>query len=349
MRLLRSLAVSGALAVLTSSLVSPVAAQTPNGVLPAKGPLPVRDYEPLNTLFLLPLPTDASVLGRGRVRYDANLDIVNNLLTVSESGNKVYNTDFEEQRLYLSYARGLKGGQEVGIRVPLIARNGGMLDTFINNWHKLFSLKGGGRDDLPDYKVIYQINNANGQTIANTTRSTTGIGDIVLEYRKSLTPIQDDTTDIHRLAASARGFLKLPTGNSGTLTGSGAADIGAGLALTARPNRRLALHGNLSVVLIGNPRIANLNARSTQVHSLLSAEYLFNGRTSFVAQTDDVPSPLQSGISYTDRPRRGFTAGFWHQADRRNRVYFAISENDFGPLAKHAPDFTLSLGLRRTH
>jgi hypothetical protein len=334
-----------ALSAIAASLAAPVAAQETGGLRPL-GPLPARNYEPLNVPFLLPAPADGSVLGRGDKRFAADLDIVNNLLTLGPK----YVTDFEDQRLTLSWARGLGGGQEVGVRVPLLARNGGILDGFVNDWHRVFGFKGGGRGDLPEDRVIFQATNpATGATVINDTRSAAGLGDIVLEYRRSLTgngaPL--DRPDPRALTASARALLKLPTGRTDTLFGSGAADFGLGVAASVRPLRRIAVHGNVTAVWNGNPRKDELDARSTLVHSLLSVEWMMDRRTSFVAQSDDNPTPVRTGDAYADQPRRAFTFGFWRRVGARDRVYLSLSENDFGPLAKQAPDLILSTGFRR--
>jgi hypothetical protein len=308
-----------------------------------KGPIPHRNSEPLNTLFLAPLPMDASVLPRNRGRLGARLDIVNNLLT-DTGGGKEYQTDFEEQRLYLRYAHGLSGGQEISLQFAYIARNGGFLDPVVNVWHKMFGLKGGGRENLPDYRILHRITNPDQQFIVNTDRGTSGLGDTVLEYRRALTSLPEGNDRPRAVAVTARGLLKIPTGSADSLRGSGGWDFGAGIALTARPDRRWAIHGNAALVFTSDPKIPNMEARGTLVHTMVATEYLLDGRTSLVFQTDDNPAPFRSGLPYPDRPRRAFTGGLWRQINSANRLYFSITENDFGPLAKHAPDFTMSLG-----
>ncbi len=317
-----------------------------DGILSVKGPLPYRDREPLNAPFLLPQPTAAGTLQRGKARLDARFEIVNNLLTDRDNKEHLYVTDFEEQRLMLDYARGLGRRQEVGAQVTLIARNSGVLDTFINNWHSIFGFAGGGRNDLPDYRNLFTVRNADTRTVIDTQKNTAGFGDTVLEYRYDLTELAPEVEKTRTVAATARALVKLPTGNTGSLFGSGAFDAGIGLAITGRPNRRWAVHGNATLVLLGKPENKELNAKRTQVHSLLSVEYLLNGRTSLVVQTDNNPSPFRSGLAYPDRPRRSFTLGAWRQISGTNRIYALISENDFGPLAKHAPDFVFSTGVR---
>lgn len=313
--------------------------------LPAKGPLPIRDPEPLITPFLQPTPAGASVLDRGRTRWDTDIDLANNFVTVG-AANRRYLTDFEDQRLSLGWARGLSHGQEIGIRTMLIARNGGILDHTIVTYHSTFGFQGGGRGNVPKNRMLFVVTDSQGRQIVNTTESATGLSDTVLEYRRRLTPESTEASP-HTADIIARALLKLPTGNYHELFGSGAVDTAGGLSATWRPTRHFALHGDLSLVLYGDTRIPNLDARSTNVESMIAAEYLCNGRTSLVFQTDDAPAPFASGIAYPDRPRRAFSFGLWRQVNNQNRFFISGVENDFGPFAKHAPDFTLSFGLRR--
>jgi|GEM_PF-222864 hypothetical protein len=343
-------------ALLAVVACAPVTAVTPvyarqssdgggGGILP-KGPLPVRNPEPTNTPFLLPTPVDASVLGREKSRAELNLDVPNHLLVVPQIG---YTTDFEEQRLYLNYARGLGGGQELGIRLPYIWRNGGRMDWFIDWWHKSFRMGGGGRELLPRQRTVFVVRDVSGNVVIQDSRAREGLGDVVLEYRRSLTGNGTESLtgdDPRRIAASARALLKLPTGDSDYLFGSGATDFGLGIAVSARPARRIAVHGNLSHVWAGRSNNENFDHRSTFVHSVLSIEWMMDGRTSFVVQTDDNPAPHRTGYYYTDRARRSFTFGFWRTLKPGAMAYLSLGENDFGFVAKQAPDVTLSAGTR---
>jgi hypothetical protein len=314
-------------------------------MLTPKGPIPTRDNEPLNTPFLAPLPTDASVLARNRARLDVRLDIPNNLL-IDGDELREYLTDFEEQRLFVDYARGIGGGQEVGIRIGYIARNGGFLDPIVNAWHKLLGLQGGGREDLPNYRTLFRVTDEEGRYVIASDSGAGGFADTVLEYRRALTTLPEGTERTRAVASSVRALVKIPTGSSDSLLGSGAWDVGAGFALTARPDRHFAIHANGSLVYLGVPKTPNLDVRRTLFHWMIAGEYLIDGRTSLVFQSDDTPAPFRSGLSYPDRPRRQFTGGLWRQISDANRIYFAIGENDFSVFAKHAPDFTLSLGVQ---
>ena len=343
------------LAVLTSASVSPAIshAQTVDAgsaSLPLRGPLPVRNNEAVNSLFLLPVPVQASVLARRRQTLDVSFDTANNFLILSSAG---YYADFEDQRITLDYRRGIGGGGEISVRVPYVSRNSGLLDGLIDGWHKAFNIYGGGRGNFAHDAFVFNLRDAQtGMAVSQNARETAGFGDAVIEYRRAWTPgvpgfdAQTGAPDPRRIALSARALLKLPTGSAANLLGSGGTDFGLGFAASVRPFRRVAFHGNLSAVWHGKTDIEALRNRSTSVHSLLAVEWLLDGRTSFLSQIDNSPAPHRTGSRYGDRERRMFTFGFWRQITPRQNLYLSLGENDFGFAARLAPDLQLSAGTR---
>lgn len=319
--------------------------------IPTRGPLPVRNHEPVNSLFLLPVPVGASTLSRGESVLDFQIDVPNNFLILAEGG---YYADFEDQRLTFAYTRGVGANGELSLRVPYVARNGGLLDGLINGFHGIFGQYGGGRGDFEDDRFRFDLRDGqSGTVLSQRTSDTSGLGDTVLEYRRALTTpggpgfdAQTGAPDPRRVSVSGRALLKLPTGSAMNLLGSGGADFGFGFAVSARPFRRIAFHGNLTGVWHGKTGIDGLRNRPTSVHSMIAVEWLLDGRTSFLAQTDDNPPPHRTGVGYADRARRMFTFGFWRQINPRQNLYLSLGENDFGPLAKMSPDFQLSAGTR---
>jgi hypothetical protein len=318
--------------------------------LPLRGPLPVRNNEPVNSLFLLPVPLQASVLAPKKQVFDFQLDAPNNFLILPGSG---YYTDFEDQRFTFAYTRGIGQGGELSLRVPYVSRNGGIFDGLINGWHGLFNFYGGGRGDFENDQFRFDLRDGQtGTILSQRTSGTSGFGDIVLEYRRSLTPSSpgfDDKTgapDPRRVSISTRVLLKFPTGSARNLLGSGGTDFGLGFAVSARPFRRVAFHGNLTSVWHGKTEIDGLRNRSASVHSMIAVEWLLDGRTSFLAQTDDNPAPHQTGVQYADRERRMFTFGFWRQINPRQNLFLSLGENDFIWAARMAPDLQLSAGTR---
>ncbi len=318
--------------------------------LPLRGPLPVRDYEPTNALFLLPLPTQATVLARKKATIDMSVDIPNNFLIAPRAG---YYADFEDQRINVGYTRGLGGGSELSVRVPYVLRNGGITDGLISGWHQAFHISGAGRRNIAKNLFHFDLFDAQtGKIVIQSRSSVSGLGDIVFEYRRSLTPgipgfdPRTGAPDPRRVTLAARVLLKVPSGSASDLLGSGGTDIGVGVVASARPFRRVAFHGNLTSVWLGKTGVDALRNRSTLIHSLIAVEWLLNGRTSFVTQIDDNPAPMKTGSEYVDRPRRQFSFGFWRQTTTRQNLFVSLGENDFGWAANQAPDLQLAAGTR---
>lgn len=149
-----------------------------------RAPLLVRNAEPLNTLFLQAPPASASVLRRNETRFRLSLDVVNHLL-FDEAGDHRFEQDFEVQRLTATYTRGVGRDVEVSMHVPLLARNGGILDEIINLWHRWFGFKGGGRANHRNYQVHERMVRG-GRTLVLLDTPAVGVGDVVVEGRKSL-------------------------------------------------------------------------------------------------------------------------------------------------------------------
>ncbi len=308
-----------------------------------RGPLPMRNNEPINNLFLLPIPTSAAILARNRARFDFDVAVPNNFTIVNEAN---YYVDFEEQRYTLGYSRGIGGGQELSLSVPYIQRDGGFMDAVIDAWHHAFHFYGRGRGNVPEYQVLFRVRDAkSGKVFVDTANTVSGLGDTVLEYRRAIIGgepgYRNGKRDARAITLSARALLKLPTGSAPNLLGSGATDGGLGLSATARPFGRVAFNGNLTYVLNGKARIDGLMNRSTSLHSVLGLEWLMDGRTSFVFEVDDSPAPNQTGSSFVDRRRQGIYFGFWRQVNKRENVYLAGGEK-----VGMSPDFTLALGSR---
>jgi hypothetical protein len=336
--------------VLTTAVSRAQTVDAGSASITTRGPLPVRNNEAVNSLFLLPVPVSASVLAPKKQAFDYHFDAPNNFLILPAAG---YYTDFEDQRFTFAYTRGIGSDSELSLRVPYVARNGGILDGMINGFHGIFGKYGGGRGDFENDQFRFDLRDGQtGTVLSQRTAGTSGFGDIVLEYRRALTPDRpgfDDKTgapDPRRVSLSTRALLKIPTGSAKNLLGSGGADFGLGVAISARPFRRVAFHGNLSSVWHGKTEIDGLRNRSASIHSLVAVEWLLDGRTSFLAQTDDNPAPHRTGVAYADRARRMFTFGFWRQINPRQNLYLSLGENDFGLAAQMAPDLQLSAGTR---
>lgn len=66
-----------------------------------------------------------------------------------------YRVDVESHNLELDLVQPLSERLEVGLRLPMLWRGSGIADDFIDNWHSMFGLPRGDRNDMPedDYNI----------------------------------------------------------------------------------------------------------------------------------------------------------------------------------------------------
>ena len=193
-------------------------------ILPARAPaveiLPfqLRNQDPLHRIFGLPSPGDGRVLAPGS--YDAGLtfDLANSYVAATGPGEALL-LDGESYRFNLILRGGLPNGFEVGLELPWLAYGGGTIDGFIQDWHRFFGLPEGGRDQAPNNRLRYLYTRTGMRRLAVTDHQA-GIGDLMLTGGWQCAG--DATTP---QALSLRGAIKIPTGDSSILAGSGSTDL----------------------------------------------------------------------------------------------------------------------------
>ncbi|HEU0195801.1 MAG TPA: DUF3187 family protein [Nevskiaceae bacterium] len=174
----------------------------------------VRNDSALSQVFALPPIGAPHVLAPGDGQFRADLDWTNEFVDQA-AGSETLIEDGETQRYTLSLRRGFAGGPwggyELGVSLPVIALNGGVLDGIIQNYHKLFGFPNGGRNLRPHDQVLYQYTRS-GDTGLDTgldmDSSHTGLGDMTLSAGVQARP-----------GLALRAELKLPTGASRYLEG----------------------------------------------------------------------------------------------------------------------------------
>jgi hypothetical protein len=315
-----------------------------------EGPIPLRNPAPFNLLFLQFVPETPDTLPRKKASYGLQLDVINNLLIPARSGGSDVIEDNEYQRLTLSYRRGLGRDTEIGAFVPLLWRNGGLMDPILSGWHRLFGIPGNaddnpaGRDAYPKFRSVLRVVDANGNTLVDQGNAF-GFGDVSLTLKRGLVRATP------RSAVALRFGLKLPTGNPTLLLGSGGFD--AGLSLDARYNlgREVVLYGSVGVVAMGAAG-RTPNPRKEMVQTFLGMEYRLNSRDRFYLQIDGNSQPVRTGNEFADRWAGTATFGYRRILDAQRSLFVSFTENgDFHNytlpgLSNIGPDFTVSAGFQ---
>ena len=180
-------------------------------------PFRVTNQSPLVMIQPIPAESSAGIVPKGKFSAALTFDLANNY-TESTAGKETILLDGESYRWTLSTRYGLTDKLEVGIEIPWIDSSGGFLDSFIIDWHDTFGMPQGGRDGAPKNKINYSYANSDGQRLMMDS-SGSGLGDIVLTGGMKL--YEEKSAAVHDSFA-LRSTVKLPTGDSDALRGSGA-------------------------------------------------------------------------------------------------------------------------------
>lgn len=177
------------------------------------------NQSPLVNIFGLPGVGNFFLLEPGRTELGLN-SVLSNNYTKNDSAREAIILDGETTRFTLRVRHGLSPRFEVGLKIPYITQSGGFLDGSIESYHSIFGFPQGGRDLAPRNRLLYYYRR-DGVDRVRVDASGSGVGDLALTGAWQL--YQSGGNDKEALALNAS--LKLPTGDSDQLRGSGGTDI----------------------------------------------------------------------------------------------------------------------------
>ena len=177
------------------------------------------NQSPLVQIYGLPAAERAVVQTTGRTRALLAIDAANNFATDDMAQEKVI-LDGESERVTVALRYGLFERLEIGMDLPLVGYNGGMFDGAIEEWHRVFLLPQGNREDASHGRLLFSYSR-NEEERLRMDDSNFGIGDIRLTSGWQLY----NGGGANPSALALRASLKLPTGSSAKLRGSGSTDL----------------------------------------------------------------------------------------------------------------------------
>ena len=210
--------------------------------------LPDHDNGPLTGIFGFPESTESGIVtARGRHGWDASLIIASHSIEEIAGGEEL-RLDGETTRLALSYQYGIADKLDLSIELPYLWHRAGSLDSLIDRWHNLFGFPQGERAQQA-HDVLEFFYSDSSASLVNVTQNAAGVGDVRVLLGWSLFEGEGWNTAL-------RFGVKLPTGDSDTLLGSGGTDFSVGIAsdvasLWGRPKLSAFYRANLSY--LGQP------------------------------------------------------------------------------------------------
>ncbi|MBS0393381.1 MAG: DUF3187 family protein [Proteobacteria bacterium] len=311
--------------LLTAALVAtaaPAAAQL----------LPVRDQNPLVRGAYVPLPAALAPAPDGGLGFAANVQW-SNTVNLADTATERMTVDEEtvETDLTLSAAA---AGWQLRATLPVIHRGAGVLDAFIDDWHRFFGLPRGDRPSRP--RNIYAIDYQRAGLPTLEAPAGTALGDLALEGGRVLA---DSATG--RLEGWVG--LEAPTGSRSRLTGDGALDAAAWLAGETRLSAVWTLAGRAGASYVGGDAGAGLPFRRVLGFASLALQWDATPRLGAVLQFDAHSAIARgSSVNFLGRAIELTIGGRYRLAS--GAVFEAGVVEDVE--VDHSPDVTFQLGLR---
>jgi hypothetical protein len=304
----------------------------------AADPLPDPDNGALSGTFYFPDSTEgASLVPNGRHAFSMYA-ITSSHSTNEERRFETLTLDGETTRMEFRYRYGLGKRLEIGLRLPYVWHESGSLDSFVENWHNAFGLPLGSRAGREDDQLEFSYLDASG-TQFNYQRNSNGIGDLRLIAGWKLTEGPN-----HRSAL--RFGLKLPTGNSDRLHGSGGTDFSLGIAGDWKQLfgvSRLSGFYRAHVSLVGEPDLLPQRYNDIIGQFSTGAGFQLTKSIELRLQAMARSATHDSEIEILGQDAAWITFGGNIRLSRSYELSLAVTED---LNVRSAPDFSVLIGLR---
>lgn len=302
------------------------------------GPLRVRNASPASQIFGLPRALGGELLRSGH-ELTFNTEVANMFTSDVEDGSFAF-LDGETLTMTMGYRQPLGRRFEIGIEVPYVIHHGGRFDRAIDEFHDLFGLPQGGRDQAQRNKIDYVIRSA-GTTYVDFQDSKESLGDV--RFSGAFQWLRDADR-----ALALRGSIKLPTGDADKLTGSDGADFALWLDYTDRRwLSRLGLELSVTggVLLMEEGEIVPEEQNDAALFGHLGLSYPITARWRVIAQLDGHTELIGAGLDQVGGEALQGSIGTRFAFNEKFWTDFALSED---LVSDSSPDvvFQLLLGAR---
>jgi hypothetical protein len=215
--------------------------------------------------------------------------------------------------------------------VPYVSHSGGALDSLIKDWHSLVGLSNSMREGPNDQ--IHHSFAQDGTTYYELLAGASGIGDVQLSAAYAMQHV------------TLRAGVKLPTGDPGKLTGSGATDFSLGLyanRTTTLFDRAFDYSGFMGILVLGDGDVMPEFQESTVPYGGLALRWHATERLALSTQLSLQGSYYDIDIDDLGGTTVQLSIGGDYRF-KRTLLRLAIVEDIAGDAT---PDFALHLSIR---
>jgi hypothetical protein len=299
------------------------------------GSFALRNQNPLLQVFGLPIYQSAHLTQVGKTDYALILDLANHA-DAGQSSAEQFSIDGESYFFTFSIRQRTWDWLEIGVDIPFVVHADGFMDGTIRGWHDALGITNSKRL-APDNNLRFSYARDDQQLLALES-PTYGIGDIQLTAG---IPIRQSVD--RRALITLRSSLKLPTGDSGRLLGSGAADISAGLyvakAIEVR-DRDVLLNALAGVSSLGDGDVLAELQRDAVMFGGAAASWRISHRFGLTTQVYWQDSYFRSDIFELGGKSLQLALGAYYRTRRSTLMRFAIVED---VSANATTDFALHI------
>ena len=286
------------------------------------GTFALRNQNPFLQIYGLPTFQSADLVEGDSSNWDLSLDIANHA-DFGETDIENFVVDGETYFLTLTMRRRITDWLELGFDMPLIAHSAGFMDDMIEGWHDVFGMSNTKRrGPSNELGFLYQ---RNGEDLYRLDSSASGIGDIQLT---AAVPLREGIDGRSRLAI--RSSLKLPTGDTDKLLGSGGTDFAIGLygtGTTALFDRPLELTGFAGGLALGGGDLLPELQRDAVAFGGASATWKATEKIALAAQLYGQTPYYDSDVEELGGSSMQLTAGFIFLVGQGGLLRLAVVED----------------------
>jgi hypothetical protein len=312
-------------ALLVLGLIGVSCGQT-RGEEPSDRPAPflVRNLNPFIQVYGLPPFQAVEVTPPRHAQVQLTLDVANNA-KLADGVDESITLDGETYRLALLVRLGLWDWLEAGVEIPFVFHRHGVLDDVIDGWHGLWGMPEGDRPKMPndalDYSYRFQ-----GQELVAIRSDQQGLGDVRLFSAATLFRADDGGREL-----SLHGSLKLPTGDSARLLGSGGTDLAVSVNGVERSlsSSGITGFGRLGLLALGAGDVLATRQRQAVVFGGLGLAWRAGSRVDLKAQLDGYGPFYQSELPQLGSSSVQLTVGGTIHLGPSTTLDLAVGENLF--------------------
>ena len=302
----------------------------------------LRNQHPFLHIYGLP-PLQAAVLvGHGYTDYGFDFTLVNNA-EIKDTDTESIRLDGESYFADFRLRHRVHERLELGVDVPFVKHSAGVFDDAIFDWHDFWGMSNSKRDGVNN-NLDYRYSN-NGSVERQITSSSSGIGDVQLS---AAVPLMAGAEDGSRHVAM-RFSLKLPTGDSADLHGSGAVDAALGLYAQDSATllgRDLAYLGFAGVLALGDGDILTEQQRSAVPYGGLAATWHATDQFGITGQLQAQGAYIDSDLDELGGSSIQLAVGGVYRLPRHGVLFrFALVED---VISDATPDFAVHLAVHIT-